>query len=45
MVYQFIVYMWIMNRMLDTEISTLVTKGHITQNEADTILATPKANE
>lgn len=40
--YNFILNMWIMKRYTETNISNCVTKGYITQEQADTILATPQ---
>lgn len=40
--YQFILNMWVMGRYTETQVQTAVTKGYITQAEADAILATPK---
>ncbi|CAM4014876.1 hypothetical protein P9223_06825 [Geobacillus stearothermophilus] len=41
--YQFLLNLWIMNRITETNIQNAVNKGFITQEEANTILATPKA--
>lgn len=41
--YQFLLNLWIMNRINETNIQNAVNKGFITQEEANTILATPKA--
>lgn len=41
--YQFILNMWIMGRYTETQVQTAVTKGYITQDQADMIIATPKA--
>lgn len=40
--YSFILNMWIMKRITATQVQTYVTKGFITQEEADMILATPQ---
>lgn len=41
--YQFILNMWVMGRYTEAQVQTAVTKGYITQQEADMIIATPKA--
>jgi hypothetical protein len=41
--YNLLLNLWIMNRISETNIQNAVTKGYITQEQADTILATPKA--
>lgn len=41
--YQFLLNLWVMNRITETNIQNAVAKGFITQEQADTILATPKA--
>ena len=40
--YGFILNMWVMNRITITEVQAYVSKGYITQAEADMILATPQ---
>jgi len=40
--YGFILNMWIMGRITATQVQTYVTKGYITQEEANMILATPQ---
>lgn len=40
--YDFLTNMWIMRRITETQIQTAVTKGYITQEEANIILATPQ---
>lgn len=41
--YGFILNMWIMGRITATQVQAYVTKGYITQEEANMILATPQA--
>lgn len=41
--YNFILNMWVMGRYTPTQVQTAVTKGYITQEEANAILATPQA--
>lgn len=41
--YQFLLNLWIMGRITETNIQNAVNKGYITQEEANVILATPKA--
>lgn len=41
-VYQFLLYQWILGRLTEQQVQNAVTKGYITQEEADTILVTPK---
>lgn len=38
--YQFILNMWIMRRITETQVQQYVTNGFITQEEANMILAT-----
>lgn len=40
--YNFILNMWITGRITESTVQTYVTKGFITQDEANMILATPK---
>jgi len=40
--YQFLLNLWVMNRISEANIQNAVTKGFITQEEANAILATPK---
>ena len=40
--YQFLLNMWIMNRLTETQVNAAVTKGYITQEEANMIIAMPK---
>lgn len=40
--YDFILNMWIMQRIDAAKVQSYVTKGYITQAEADMILATPQ---
>ena len=40
--YTFILNMWIMGRVTTTQVAAYVTRGYITQAEADMILATPE---
>ncbi|WP_226085637.1 hypothetical protein [Mesobacillus sp. S13] len=40
--YGFLLNMWIMGRVTETQINNYVGKGFITQEEADMILATPQ---
>lgn len=40
--YQFLLNMWITRRVTETQIQEAVTRGYITQAEADMILATPQ---
>jgi uncharacterized protein (DUF2336 family) len=40
--YQFILNLWIMGKVTETQINALVTKGKITADEAAMILATPQ---
>jgi hypothetical protein len=39
---QFLLNMWVMHRVTSTQIQNSVTRGYITQEEADMILATPQ---
>jgi hypothetical protein len=41
--YGFILNMWVMKRIEETHVQAYVTKGYITQEEAEMILATPQA--
>lgn len=41
--YQFLLNMWIMGKITEAQVQNAVTKGFITQQEADMIIATPKA--
>ena len=40
--YQFLLNMWMMGRVDETYLQKQVTKGRITQEEYDMIIATPK---
>ena len=40
--YNFILNQWIMKKYNETNITNCVTKKYITQEQADTILATPQ---
>lgn len=40
--YQFLLNLWIMKKIDETRIQNAVTKGYITQEEANIILATPQ---
>jgi hypothetical protein len=40
--YEFIYNMWIMKRIDSNKVDQYVTKGYITQEQADAILATPQ---
>jgi len=40
--YQYLLNMWIMGKLTETQVQNAVTKGYITQEQADMILATPK---
>lgn len=40
--YDFILNMWVMGRIDSAKVGAYVTKGYITQAEADMILATPQ---
>lgn len=42
MMYQFILNMWLMKRITEVQINTLVERGRITREEVDMILATPQ---
>ena len=42
MMYQFVLNMWIMNRLTEAQIDVYVTKGFIKQEEKEMILATPQ---
>ena len=41
--YAYLLNMWIMGRLTETQVQNAVTKAYISQEEADMILATPKA--
>lgn len=41
--YNFILNMWVFRKITETQVNSYVTKGFITQQEADQILATPQA--
>jgi hypothetical protein len=40
--YNFILNMWIMRKIDAVKVQSYVTKGYITQEEADMIIATPQ---
>jgi hypothetical protein len=40
--YQFILNQWILRKYTETQVQNAVVKGYITQEQADTILTTPK---
>lgn len=40
--YNFLYNMWIMGKLTETQVQNAVTKGYITQDEANQIIATPK---
>lgn len=40
--YGFILNMWVMSRITATQVQAFVSKGYITQAEADMIIATPQ---
>ena len=40
--YNFILNMWVMNKIDAAKVASYVTKQYITQSEADIILATPQ---
>jgi hypothetical protein len=40
--YNFILNMWIMKKIDEAKVQSYVTKGYITQEEANIILATPQ---
>jgi hypothetical protein len=40
--YDFVLNMWIMKRIDEAKVQSYVTKGFITQEEANMILATPQ---
>jgi uncharacterized XkdX family phage protein len=42
--YQFILNMYVMGRYSESQVQSAVTKGYITQEEADIILATPRTS-
>lgn len=39
--YEFLLYMWILGKADEAKIQNAVTKGYITQEQADAILSTP----
>lgn len=41
--YNFLLNMWMMNRLTELQIQNAVTKGYITQAESDEIIATSKS--
>lgn len=41
--YDFLLTQWKLGKLTETQVQSAVTKGYITAEEADTILATPKA--
>lgn len=43
--YEFLLYMWILGKADEVKIQSAVSKGHITQEQANTILATPKLSQ
>lgn len=43
--YNFIANMWVMRRYTAEQVQAAVTKGYITQQEADEILAMPQVKE
>jgi hypothetical protein len=43
MYYDFLLNLWVLNRLSESQINTAVQKGYITQDQANTILNTPKA--
>lgn len=43
--YNFILNMWIMKRIDAIKVQSYVTKGYITQAEADMILTTPQVTQ
>jgi hypothetical protein len=43
--YDFLKNMWIMRRVTEVNLSNAVTKGYITAEQKDTILATPQVTE
>lgn len=42
MYYDFLLNLWVLNRLSEAQINTAVSKGYITQEQANTILNTPK---
>ena len=40
--YNFILNMWVMRKINEAKVQEYVTKGYITQDEANMILATPQ---
>lgn len=40
--YSFILSMWVAGKITETQVNGYVTKGYITQSEAELILATPQ---
>jgi hypothetical protein len=45
MYYNLIYNQWIMGKYTSTNVQNAVTKGYITQDQANTILATPQATQ
>lgn len=43
--FNFIYGMWVMRKINEAKVAEYVTKGYITQVEADIILATPQVEE
>ena len=43
--YDFILNQWVMKKFTQTNIANCVTKGYITQDQANTILATQQITE
>lgn len=43
--YQFLLNMWVMHKITEPELQTMVTKGRITQEEYAAIIATPQTTE
>jgi hypothetical protein len=41
--YSFILNMWVFGKITETQVNSYAAKGFITQEEANQILATPKA--
>jgi hypothetical protein len=41
--YDFLMTQWSLGKLSETQIQSAVTKGYITQDEANVILATPKS--
>ncbi len=40
--YNFLLNMWVMKRITETQVQNAVNKGYVTQEEANMILATPQ---